>query len=61
MKVISKRTFLKGVVNGKREVFEKGKVYDVSQEEYHKYKVYGLRPAPAAPVEKDDKKEDPKK
>lgn len=44
MKVTTRRTFLKGVINGKRESFEKGKVYDVSPEEYHKYKVYGLRP-----------------
>lgn len=55
MKVKSRRAFLRSADNGKREFFEKGKVYDVTPEEFHKYKVYGLSAV------KDEAKEEVKK
>jgi hypothetical protein len=55
MKVRSKRTFLKSAVGDKREFFEKGKVYDMTDAEFHKYKVYGVYAV------KDESKEDAKK
>jgi hypothetical protein len=55
MKVRSKRTFLKSADGGKREFFEKGKVYDMTDAEFHKYKVYGLYPV------KEEAKEEAKK
>lgn len=55
MKVVSQRTFLRSAENGKREIIERGKVYDLAPEEFQKLKVYGLSAV------KDEKKEEAKK
>jgi hypothetical protein len=55
MKVISKRNFLREAKGGKRTYFEKGKTYDVSEEEFKDNIVNGLQKA------SEEKKEDAKK
>lgn len=54
MKVISRRVFLRSAENGKREIIEKGKVYNMTPEEFQKLKVYGLSAV------KDEAKEEKK-